>query len=220
MRLILIVLLILYHSFAPFCGGWRMIDGMQPNETYFWIGKSAYSFFLEAFVFISGLLAAKSIGKADPSSLDKQFIYKKIKRLLIPSVVFSLLYFLFFYKWQGVFHFEYSIINGCGHLWFLPMLFWCFIGLYIVARKDYHPYAVLGIASILSICYIGAIPFQLGNAMHYFLFFYLGYIIQKYSLASRITANVYPVFFLLPLYLSCFIYSTNIQNITWGGGNS
>lgn len=56
MRVILVALLILYHSFAPFSGNWDPIYSFD-SPVYFWIGKFGYSFFLEAFVFISGLLA-------------------------------------------------------------------------------------------------------------------------------------------------------------------
>lgn len=95
-RPILIVLLVLYHAFAPWCGAWGAFEGYEPNEIYWWIGKSAYSFMLPMFVFISGYVWAfqrESLCKVD--SL-KQLAIKKFKRLYIPSLLFSVAYVLLF----------------------------------------------------------------------------------------------------------------------------
>ena len=53
-RPVLIFLLILYHSFIIYAGGWREPAGFEPNAAYWWIAKGSYSFMLETFVFISG----------------------------------------------------------------------------------------------------------------------------------------------------------------------
>lgn len=57
-RPILIVLLVVYHSFIIYQGGWSEPDGFEPNRTYWWISKASYSFMLEAFVLISGYVFA------------------------------------------------------------------------------------------------------------------------------------------------------------------
>lgn len=56
-RVVIILLLIIYHSFAPFCSSWEIIPGMNGQYTlYSWISLLAYSFMLESFVFISGYI--------------------------------------------------------------------------------------------------------------------------------------------------------------------
>ena len=55
LRLMLIVLLVLYHSFAPFSGGWGPLPGQESlGGAYLRIGAGAYSLLLESFTFISG----------------------------------------------------------------------------------------------------------------------------------------------------------------------
>lgn len=95
-RPILIILLVLYHAFAPWCGAWRLFCGYEANETYWWISKAAYSFMLPMFVFISGYVWAfqrESLGKKDTFKL---LLSKKFKRLYIPSLLFSVVYVLLF----------------------------------------------------------------------------------------------------------------------------
>ena len=55
-RPVLICLLVLYHSFAPYCEAWEPFEGYIPSLSYWWIGKAAYSFMLPMFVFISGYI--------------------------------------------------------------------------------------------------------------------------------------------------------------------
>lgn len=98
-RLILIILLVLYHAFAIFCGGWTPLDGYPRPEGYWWIGKSAYSFMLEAFVFISGYVYGYQIYR-NPEKLSlKAVVQSKLKRLILPSIIFSTVYYLL--PWAG-----------------------------------------------------------------------------------------------------------------------
>lgn len=53
-RVVLVFLLVLYHSFIIYCGGWQEPVGFVNIPSYWWIGKGAYSIMLESFVFISG----------------------------------------------------------------------------------------------------------------------------------------------------------------------
>lgn len=55
-RPILIVMLVMYHAFAPWAGGWKEPKGFVPCEAYWWWGKLNYSFMLETFVMISGYI--------------------------------------------------------------------------------------------------------------------------------------------------------------------
>lgn len=90
-RPILIVLLVLFHAFAPWCGGWRPFEGFQESSTYWWVGKLSYSFMLPTFVFISSYVFAYqrvTSGKYNVS----QMMVKKFRRLIVPSILFSFLY--------------------------------------------------------------------------------------------------------------------------------
>lgn len=135
-RLLLIVLLVLYHSFALYCGGWEPLPNQEMIPAYWWIGKAAYSFMLPAFVFISGYVYGFQVRTKGVQILTfKKTVYGKFKRLIIPSIVFSLLYLLVLGDiTQPITTTLYGLINGVGHMWFLPMLFWCFVCVFIIEK--------------------------------------------------------------------------------------
>ena len=39
-RTFVIILLVLYHALAPYCGGWDMPSYAQPNEGFYWGRKT------------------------------------------------------------------------------------------------------------------------------------------------------------------------------------
>lgn len=218
MRLILIVLLVLDHSFAPFSGMWKSIIPQYDNETYFFIGKLSYSFFLEAFVFISGLLAGYQAVKHPVALQGKEFVTKKFKRLYIPSIIFSLIYFACFSEWHGMALFIRTILSGDGHMWFLPMLFWCFVILWAVSKSKASPRIILLLAIAALCCSNRRIPLRIGDSFYYFLFFYLGYLVytlpnvtQKF-LRMKYTPAYFIIFCLL------FAYTLHFEYISTVGG--
>jgi len=110
-----------------------------------------------------------------------EFAQKKAKRLLLPSVVFSILYFILFNQYQGAGRFLLSILEGCGHLWYLPMSFWCFLGGYMLYKMKLPTYAKLMACATLACCSggLGFLPLRLNSAAYYMIFFYLGMVIYE-----------------------------------------
>ena len=53
------------------------------------------------------------------------------------------------------------ILNGAGHLWFLPMLFWCFILMWIL--KEIHWGGQILIAILLLILPIPSLPLRISE---------------------------------------------------------
>lgn len=38
----------------------------------------------------------------------------------------------------------WKLLNGCGHLWFLPMIFWCFVLVYLIEiTPPYGKYLII-----------------------------------------------------------------------------
>lgn len=179
MRVLLVCLLVVYHSFAPFSGQWDAIPGAEKLPAYSLIAETTYSFFLEAFVFISGLLLGGRDSKKALRTESADFLLHKLKRLIIPSIIFSIIYFISFYSWKGVNHFSYTVLNGCGHLWFLPMLFWLFVGMWLLAKVNIHPYWLFAMAVGGVLLSNSAMPLRIGSAMYYFLFFILGFYAER-----------------------------------------
>ena len=209
-RLVLIVLLVLYHAFAIYNGAWVMPDGIHEVKTYWWIASFSYSFMLEAFVFISGLVFGFQVrNKYGGKVSAENGIVKKAKRLLIPSIVFSIIYVLCFgmssdISWGGL---VYNIIGGVGHMWFLPMLFWCFVGIYLIEKLKGPIKVALILSVIMSIFSLTDLPLRLSSSAYYFLFFYLGYLIDKENLSIRVKMTLRNTMIVWGIYLLVFVAS-------------
>lgn len=204
-RPILILLLVLYHSFAPWTGSWKSFNGFEENKIYWWIGQFAYSFMLPMFTFVSGYVWAFQRETLRRKDSLNQIIYKKFKRLYIPSLIFSTVYILLYKSPPHTFSecadYALQILKGVGHMWFLPMLFWCFVFFFVFLII---PYRSIRWAIIVVLPFISILPFplQINQACFYFVFFYFGYEtmlasnrVQKY--ATKLTIGGVCVLFVI-----------------------
>lgn len=174
MRITLIFLLIGTHSFAPYSGSWEAIPNAPIGGVYGYISQFTHYISMPALIFLSGYLFGHSWHKKSQQNWIS-FIIKKFKRLIIPSLIFSIFYYFLFYDINAsISNILYSIINGCGHLWFLPMLFWCFIICYLLNRSNVNPKIVITILIILAVLPIPSLPFRLSSVCKYLIFFYIG----------------------------------------------
>lgn len=139
LRIIFILLLVWTHAFAPWHGSWKIIDSQVLAPDYFeWAGMIAYYIFMPGFLFISGYLWRYSYVKSKQTLSISNYLYKKFKRLIIPCIILGAVYYCLFNDVSAPFiTIVYSIVSGCGHLWFLPMLFWCFV--FCCAIINYPP---------------------------------------------------------------------------------
>lgn len=171
-RLLLIVLLVLYHSFCMYSGAWEAISDMPNIKAYWWISKLSYSFMLECFVFISGYIFAFQLEK---KNIDiRSLVTNKFKRLIFPSILFCLLYIFLFNPRLSKYGLAYDILNGVGHMWFLPMLFWCFGITYYLRQVKLKEEIKLLILLFLAMLPALQFPLRLGSSLHYLFYFYLG----------------------------------------------
>ena len=110
-------------------------------------------------------------------------IWGKFKRLMVPCIVFSFLYIILFQSInQPIYKTAYDLVNGVGHMWFLPMLYWCFIGVWAVEKLHINPKWALLLFAICSVFSFLSLPLRLGGAMYYMPFFFLGYLIQRFDI--------------------------------------
>ena len=178
MRPILIISIMLGHAFTMFTNSvsWPLPDGVRQIEAYRWFNPTLISFALQAFVFVSGYLFAYKYPNCAPDSKSK-FILNKTKRIIVPSVFFSVLYVLLLspqnFNNASV---VYEIVNGAGHLWFLPMLFWCYtfgvLFYKFVKKPSVVVSAILLIFSFVSFVLPDYLRIAIG--IHYFPYFVLG----------------------------------------------
>lgn len=209
-RLILILLLVLYHSFAMYCEAWPMPNGIHCDKAYWWIGAFSYSFLLETFVFISGYVFGYQVREKFNGNVDLyNTVISKAKRLLIPSVVFSVIYLLCFNSSEGtsLTWQVYNVINGEGHMWYLPMLFWCFVAIFIAEKLRIPSRYVILLAILASVFSIFTLPLRLSTTAYYFIFFYCGYLMQRNDIHFESKIKVKYCFIFVALFLLVFVLS-------------
>lgn len=174
-----ILLLVFMHSFTVFEHSWKPFVGFVDIPAYQWITRVTASFMLVLFVFLSGYVYSYQMNELQKDYKFWPFVWKKCQRLIIPSILFSLIYFFFLLdpKPQGLFSSCLSILSGIGHLWFLPMLFWCFVFTYLLNKikmKETWKMLILLALCIISWALVN-IPFRIGRSCFYLFFFYLGF---------------------------------------------
>lgn len=108
-------------------------------------------------------------------------IINKLKRLILPSIIFSIMYFVLFYEYKGIGDMVYSIINGCGHMWYLPMLFWCFVFGWLLEQAKIKDGWKLAFLIALNLFNMISLPLRISTAFTYLVYFYGGYVVYKHS---------------------------------------
>lgn len=159
-KLILIFFVVFGHMLQPFTN-----DSVAINTLYTWI----YTFHMPAFIFIAGFFAK--------GSGNMTYITKLMKRLLIPYVVFQIIYTAYYFFIGKSNWLTDSIFYPHWSLWFLFSLF-CWHILLIVYKKIRPKY---GIAIAL---FIGVVigyfdqvghMFSLSRTFVFFPYFLIGY---------------------------------------------
>lgn len=210
-RFIVVVLLLLCHSFAIYSGSWQPLKGHEAIPAYFWIGRGIPSAMLQTFVFISGYILGLQIAK-NKFNYSITFLYKKFKRLIIPSVIFSAIWALLYNPpTKDTF---VSILQNIGiaHLWFLPMLFWCFVSTGILKYVKVNQLVLL-VFMFAIFFHFFYLPFRLNSFFQYAFYFYLGiYIYNNKNLILSRYCNWKTIIPLCIIYLSIFVLSTLFIN--------
>lgn len=119
-RVTAMTMIVLFHCLGYNTGIWHDTPVYDPITCFSF--RCISNVGLDAFVFISGLLYYRIFvtGKYDKTG---QFLVNKVKRLLVPYLVWGVFLCLFFsdiIEWK-------SMLYGVGHLWFLMMLFEVFV---------------------------------------------------------------------------------------------
>lgn len=86
-------------------------------------------------------------------------------------------YFCFFYNPEdfSLPSMILELLSGCGHLWFLPMLFWCFIVIWIIDHNNLCSYKTLLVLAIISIVPFHSLPLGLSKLPHFLFYVFGGY---------------------------------------------
>ena len=179
-RPILIILLVLYHSFVIYTGVWDMPRGVASIPVYAWVADIAYSFMLPMFFFISGYVwgwQCRIKGSQEPFMV---LLKKKFQRLYLPCLFFGIFYLAIFEKEQSLWRNVYTLISGAGHLWFLPVLLGCFVVSWLLYKKGLKGYRIwIPLLSLSLLSDLSFWPQRLADVLFYLPFFWGGATIQK-----------------------------------------
>lgn len=168
-----------------------------PNQCYF------INIAMPMFVFISGYLFSYLLAKGKyPTFIG--LVENKAKRILLPYFCFGLIMM----ATTNDFHPMALLHGGYWHLWFLPMIFWCFIVAYLQNRISFKGNLVwVGFIFVLSFTLpLGErfLPRVLGlhNLTQWYCWFYLGGLVFTYKdKLTSILKNKIVLFSLLTIYV-------------------
>lgn len=215
-RPFVIFLLVLMHSFAIFSGGgdgWPRPDGVEQINLYKWFSWFITGFRIETIAFIAGYVFSYQSNVLGRKYTIWGIIKKKFIRLIIPCWFFGIIYALCFTRTDPIMQNAAEVINGIGHLWFLTMLFWCFLLLVIIDRFQTGKKRWI-IFLLLMIVSCAPIPTQLPllglrRVPHFIFYAYLGYLMFLYKDNAFTVLKNKPWLFLV-LYAASVILSNAV----------
>lgn len=183
-RPLVIFLLVVMHSFTMYDGGWPLPEGIRSVPAYAWLVNFISGFRIETIALIAGYVFAYQSIDLNRHSEFGEFAIKKIKRLIIPCLLFSVCYYFLFqrdtYELLSL-NFFIKLSSGFGHLWFLPMLFWCFIVLWIIDNYKLYSKLLFIALAFLSMMPIPSMPFGFSRVFHFAFYCVLGYHMYRYK---------------------------------------
>lgn len=170
---------------------------------------------LPLYTFISGYIWGYQTIVLKRTFTIKQLLVNKAKRLLIPCYLFGILYLVLSNNWLSLSKSKGIILflSGEQHLWFLPMLFWCFIIAFIIDKIHIKEWKVLFFSFIALVLAWDISSLGILTAARYFFYFYLGVFFFKNKcnliLNKKQLATGWFIFFSLFILLT--IIQTNIN---------
>lgn len=190
-RIILIFLVVFGHMVQPFIDGTKGL-----NTLYLWI----YTFHMPAFIFLAGFFA-KGIG-------NKEYIGKLAKKLLIPYIIFQILYTAYYFL-IGKDHWQTGVFYPHWSLWFLFSLFSWHILLTWFKKIPAVPSIALAILLGLVVGYFGDIghTFSLSRTFVFFPFFLIGYWVtqDQVMLLKRKSSKIASIMIMLAVAVTIYI---------------
>lgn len=222
-RALLVICIVLGHSFAMYTGGnaWPLPDGVAFEEFYKYINPAVISFHLQSFVFIAGFLFGAQMNRCVSGNIP--FVLKKTKRILLPMFIFGILYIcLFSPEMYSNGQWIHELCYGPGHLWFLPMLYLCYVSTKLCWPLLRVPsiigFLLLSILSLLS--WVIPATINIGGFFFYWIFFVEGawlfglkdYILEKYNKNNIIA--ILSVTTLVLICIKCWAYYADFSGRT------
>lgn len=202
LRALAIISVVAWHCFFCPIFIWPM-DPKGVNTYYLpWIANTLLpNADMPLFTFISGYLFEFLYEDKGKYREFKPFLVSKLNRLMIPFLILSVLNVATSYHEQFI-----DIIWGGGsHLWYIAMLFWCFMIVWGLKKISWPilNVIVIGVSLYLILKYLNHgymplhLPLGIHNSLFYFSFFALGGGIYKYKV--KIFAVLHPYSLLIAI---------------------
>lgn len=221
LRAVCTLLLLADHTMAPFSHYWETVG--YENEAYYWLGRLAYSCMLPLWVVLSGYLFGHK--KKDSYAFD-ELVKSKFLRLIVPCIVLGTLWVCITNTVSNYLTPKGFILffSGVEHLWFLPMLFWCFVYAWAIDKLPISSTKLLVLLFVLHICVWNLPSFGLLSGVYYLFWFYLGMVlsrqknicdkVQKYCIPLLV---LFCIFFVTGDYLLNIVTPSDTTSLTiWG----
>lgn len=190
MRVLAMVMIVAYHSLLFYTGSWWQFHGFAVPV---WVKCARFldSLDLSMFVFISGLLFGYMYVFRNKYRNKKIFIWGKVKRLIIPYLIWGCMMILF----QPSLHSWDQLLTGISHLWFLLMLFGVFCMAIILSplfRPDFSIKASLCVIVLLYVIWLLYHVYTnhhfllcIESSLSYMLPFYIGIVIAEHRVLEK-----------------------------------
>lgn len=222
LKTVMMLCVVLYHSMLPTCGlNWGGVILNRSNPFFGFFAGWLNTFHIQFFTFASGYLFFMIRYEKGRYRDTRNDISKRFKRLLIPYLIVSLLWAFpakeIAYGWSwSILYRDFLFAVAPEQLWFLPMLFNIFVFYYffsdVILNRSYIKIFVflynLYIVSLIVKQYIPIGVFQIGTAVQFLLYYYIGIIFRKETL--QITWKQTLICLLVSLF--GWYYIRNIKN--------
>lgn len=100
-------------------------------------------------------------------------------------------------------------------MWFLPMLFWCFLISWGLFELKLSPITLSIFAVVIGLFEWIPAPLQLSNSIEYFQYFIIGFFIQNYRISLSKTIRLKHIISLWSLFVFVFVVNSILPHIDY-----
>lgn len=207
-----IILVVAFHAYSMMMVPAHFPDSIEKyRHAYYFTNDILLKFRMPLYVFISGYLFSFLENKRGKYKTLQDLFFNKFKRLILPFFVFSTLMMIT----QNDFHWSTYWQLSYSHLWFITMLFWCFIFTRILsflpcANSPLWKLSVGAVFFVLCIKDTSFVPFlNIDSFLKFYFWFWVGY----YLFLSRDKVYVFikknqliAILLLLIIYIGGILY--------------